>query len=133
MIFDVKFPIYGFEDVSKVSIEKLDDGFAKLKSENGKKFVFTLLNPYVICKNYEFDLPLSYKALLDVTMSSNIEVYNILMLNSKIEEITINMLAPVILNYDNKTMAQIILDPSQYPFYNPTEKIITFLKELENI
>lgn len=129
MIFDVKFPILGFEETTKVELEKLYDCFARLKSVDGKPFTFTMLNPYTICSQYEFDMPLSYKALLEVTASSNIEIYNILILNKTVEESTINMLAPVILNYDNNTMAQIILDPSQYPFYHPTEKIKNFLEQ----
>ncbi|MBZ7984900.1 flagellar assembly protein FliW [Campylobacter sp. Cr9] len=129
MIFDVKMPILGFEDTTKVELEKMYDCFARLKSVDGKGFTFTMLNPYTICKQYEFDMPLSYKALLEVTANSNIEIYNILILNKSVEESTINMLAPVILNYDNKTMAQIILDPNQYPFYHPTEKIKNFLQQ----
>lgn len=129
MIFDVKFPILGFEDTTKVELEKLYDCFARLKSVDGKGFTFTMLNPYSICKQYDFEMPSSYTALLEVTASSNIEIYNILILNKCVEESTINMLAPVILNHDNKTMAQIILDPSQYPFYHPTEKIKNFLEQ----
>lgn len=129
MIFDVKFPILGFEKTTKVELERLYDCFARLKGLDGTPFTFTMLNPYTVCREYEFDMPLSYKALLEVTEGSKIEIYNILILNKTLEESTINMLAPVILNHDNHTMAQIILDPTQYPFYHPTEKIKNFLQQ----
>lgn len=132
VVFDVKCPILGFENTRKMEFEKIDDYFARIKSLDGSEFSFTLINPYALLQDYEFDMPNYYRALLEVTQSSNIKVYNILILNESVEESRINLLAPVVLNFDNNSMTQVILDPAEYPFYPQAEKVKYFLDKRLN-
>ena len=132
MIFDVKCPIPGFEKTTKMRFEKTDkdEFFARLHSEDGDPFSFTLINPYALIKDYAFELPNHYRALLEVTEKSNIKVYNILILKENVESSYINLLSPILLNFDNFTMTQVVLDPALYPFYPQAEPLRTYLNSL---
>ncbi len=108
MQFDLKLPLLGFEAVSKMELQKIDEIFLRLESV-GEGPSFTLINPFVL-REYSFDIPSSLQALMGITPESNLLIYNIMILQNPIENSTVNFVAPLIFNTDNQTMAQIIID-----------------------
>jgi len=108
MQFDLKLPLLGFEEVSTMELKKIDEIFLRLESI-GDGPSFTLVNPFAL-REYSFDIPSSLQALLGITPESNLLIYNIMILQTPIENSTINFIAPLIFNTDNETMAQIIID-----------------------
>ncbi|MBD3809167.1 MAG: flagellar assembly protein FliW [Sulfuricurvum sp.] len=108
MQFDLKLPLLGFEAVSTMELQKIDEIFMRLESV-GEGPSFTLINPFAL-REYSFDIPSSLQALLGITPESNLLIYNIMILQTPIEKSTINFVAPIIFNTDNQTMAQIIID-----------------------
>lgn len=108
MQFDLKLPLLGFEETSKMELKKIDEIFLRLESV-GDGPSFTLVNPFAL-REYSFDIPSSLQALLGITPESNLLIYNIMILQTPIENSTINFIAPLIFNTDNQTMAQIIID-----------------------
>lgn len=126
MEFEVKLPILGFEDLKKMRLEKIDDLFMRLENPDDGVPSFTLINPFAI-RDYDFDAPAASKALLELKENTNLLVLNIMIVNNPIEESTINFLAPIIFNFDNNTMGQIVLDSSKYPHYGITERIANFM------
>jgi flagellar assembly factor FliW len=108
MQFDLKLPLLGFETVSKMELQKIDEIFFRLESL-GDGPSFTLISPFAI-REYSFDIPSSLQALMEITSESNLLIYNIMILQTPIEKSTINFVAPLIFNTDNQTMAQIIVD-----------------------
>ncbi|CAM3271195.1 flagellar assembly protein FliW [Helicobacter labetoulli] len=122
MVFEVKSPILGFENVTKMKLEKIDELFMKLFNADGEVPHFTLVNPFLL-REYEFDVPSNIKILLDLNNAKNIAVANIMVIQKPIEHSTINFLAPLIFNFDNLTMAQVVLDSTQYPMYSLSESI----------
>lgn len=108
MQFDLKLPLLGFETVSKMELQKIDDIFMRLESV-GEGPSFTLVNPFAL-REYSFDIPASLQALMEITPQSNLLIYNIMILQSPIEKSTINFVAPLVFNTDNQMMAQIIVD-----------------------
>lgn len=125
MVFDVKSPILGFESVLKMKLEKIDEAFVRLSNAQDGVPVFTLINPFVL-REYEFDVPAALKLLLDLDKSQNIFIANIMVIQTPIQNSTINFLAPVIFNFDNQTMAQVVLDSLKYPLYGLAEPISTY-------
>lgn len=125
MIFDVKSPILGFEKVTKMKLEKIDDIFIRLSNAEDEVPVFTLINPFVL-REYEFDVPVALKVLLDLDNSKNIFTANIMVIQTPIQNSTINFLAPVIFNFDNHTMGQVVLDSLKYPQYGLAESISNY-------
>lgn len=131
MVFDVKSPILGFENVSKMKLEKIDDIFIRLSNADSEVPVFTLINPFIL-REYEFDVPVALKLLLDLDNSKNIFTANIMVIQTPIQNSTINFLAPVIFNFDNQTMGQVVLDSLKYPQYGLAESISSYYKEDDN-
>ena len=124
MVFDVKSPLLGFENIEKMELTKIDEVFARIQGVDVTEHSFTLINPFVL-REYNFDVPATIKALMEIDIESNLLIYNILVLNTPIEESFVNFAGPVIFNLDNQTMAQIVLSDSS-PF-SPAEKLSNFL------
>lgn len=124
MQFTLQLPILGFESVTQMELQKIDDIFMRLESI-GDGPSFTLINPYVL-REYSFDIPTSLQAAMQINETSNLLIYTIVILNTSIEESTINFVAPLIFNTDNQTMAQIIID--NRPDFAIAEPIRNYLK-----
>lgn len=130
MQFDLKLPLLGFETVSKMELQKIDDIFMRLESV-GEGPSFTLVNPFAL-REYAFDIPTSLQALMGITPESNLLIYNIMILQRPIEKSTINFVAPIVFNTDNQTMAQIIVDNRMD--FGIAEPISNYLKsDSENV
>ena len=108
MVYEVKKPILGFEDVLKVELEEIDGLFSTLKAVEKDYPNFTLVNPYQL-RDYSFDIPKDVQVLLDINENSNILVYNVVVLHNPMTESVVNFKAPLIFNKDNGKMAQFII------------------------
>ncbi len=128
MSYEVKSHILGFDDTKKVDIMEIDELFATMKDVDNEAISFTLINPYPL-REYSFDVPIAIQTLLELNENSNVRVYNIVVIQKPLEESRINFLAPLIVNEDNKTMAQVVLDPRAYPDFGMAEPIKSFIKE----
>lgn len=128
MAYKVKSAILGFVNTKQVNINEIDELFSTMIDIQNKGISFTLINPYLLRK-YSFDIPKETKNLLDINADSKISVYNILLIQKPLEKSTINFLAPIIINHDNNTLAQIVLEPRQNPDYGMAETIASFRKE----
>lgn len=128
MQFTLQLPMLGFESVTHMELQKIDDIFMRLESV-GDGPSFTLINPYAL-REYSFDIPTSLQAAMQITETSNLLIYAILILNTSIEKSTINFVAPIIFNTDNQRMAQVILD--NRADFSIAEPISQYLKEPSN-
>lgn len=129
MQFDLKLPLLGFEAVSKMELQKIDEIFLRLESI-GEGPSFTLVNPFAL-REYSFDIPSSLQALMGIVPESNLLIYNIMILQTPIEKSTINFVAPLIFNTDNQTMAQIIVD--NRADFGIAEPIINYLRSPSDV
>ncbi len=125
MNYKVVSEILGFKDMQEIIIEPIDDFFSKMSDANNKNISFILINPHLL-REYSFTLPKDIKALLKIDNNTNITVYNILLIQKPLEKSTINFLAPIIINNDNKTVAQVVLEPKQNPDFGMAERIESF-------
>ena len=136
MEFVVKSPILGFEHIQKMKLEKIakdDDTFMQLKSCENDGISFTLVNHYAMRSDYEFEIPSPIKALLELKGKTNIDpqnsklvTLNIVCIKDPIEESTVNFLAPVLFNFENLTMAQVVLENFKYENFGLSEPISKF-------
>ena len=127
MIFSVKAPIPGFDDIKEVELQKIDEFFVKFISKTDPT-TFTLINPFML-RTYEFDIPEYFQNLLGITEKSNILILNIMIIATPIEQSTINFIAPLVFNVDTQSVAQVILDANQYPDFGLMESISTYLNK----
>lgn len=123
MQFELKLPLLGFEALTHMKLEKIDDIFMRLESV-GDGPSFTLINPFSL-REYSFDIPSSLQGLLGINEQSNLLIYNIMIIQTPIEKSSINFVAPLIFNTDNQTMAQIIIDNrADFGIAEPIEKYL---------
>ena len=128
MGYKIKGEILGFSNTKQVEINEIDELFSTIVDTQNKGISFTLVNPYLL-REYSFDIPSETKNLLDINADSKISVYNILLIQKPLEKSVINFLAPIIINHDNNTLAQIVLEPKKNPHYGMAESIESFRKE----
>ncbi len=124
MIFELKSPLLGFENITKMELKKIDDVFARLQVLDANEPSFTLINPFVL-REYNFEIPTSIQELLEINDETNFLIYNMLIVASPLEESHVNFVGPLIFNTDNNTMLQIILADNSP--YGVSEKLSNFL------
>ncbi|MCI5968033.1 flagellar assembly protein FliW [Helicobacter sp.] len=123
--FQVKSPILGFDNISEVSFAEVDDGaLAFLSMDNNAELL--LINPYKV-REYSFEVPTAIQILLDMKSSSNVKVFCVFVRENE-AEVRINFLAPIILNFDNNTLAQVVLNTKDYPNFGVAESIKNYIK-----
>jgi flagellar assembly factor FliW len=125
-VYEVKSHILGFEGVTSVEVEVIDDFFATLKDSKTGEDLFTLVNPFAL-KDYEFEMPTSLKVLLDANEGSTLNAYCVVVLQNPINKSKINFLAPLIFNEDNSTMGQLVLSSKEYLHLGFAEDISQFV------
>lgn len=123
--YEVKSSILGFETIQTLEIHEIDELFCTMKDANNNQIAFTIVNPYVL-REYSFDLPTNIKILLDINEKSQIKVFNIVVIQNPLENSTVNFLAPIIVNEDNNTIAQAILNKQTHPDFGMAEMIKSF-------
>lgn len=127
MVFSVKSPILGFEHIKTMELIELDKFFVKLQSKDDSTS-FTMINPYAL-RDYEFDVPTYYEELMQIKETSELRVYNILVVALPLEKSTVNFIAPIVCNMDNMTLSQVVLDVASYPQYGQAERIEDFIQK----
>jgi flagellar assembly factor FliW len=111
-----RFPkgIPGFEQETEFAIIDLEEGpFSYLQSLKTEELAFLLTDPFVFCPGYEFELPAAEAEELEIDHA--VVVRAIVTLRDKLEESTLNLLAPVVINSDKRIGKQIVLHHSSYP------------------
>ena len=111
-----------------LEIVEIDNMFATLKDVDNESISFTLVNPYVL-REYSFDVPIAIQTLLEINENSKIKVYNIVVIQQPLEKSQVNFLAPIIVNEDNKKLAQLVLDQTEYPDFGVAQSISEFIEE----
>ncbi len=128
MSYEIKSPILGFENMMNVEIKDTDEMFSTMYDAKNKDISFTIVNPYIL-REYSFDVPTDVRILLEIKDNSNLSVYNITLIQNPLESSTINFLAPIIVNNDNKRIAQIVLSKERHPNFGMLESIESFGKK----
>lgn len=126
MKFEISTPLLGFEDIKEVELQKIDDIFMKMQSLHDENVSFTLINPYVL-REYDFEVPEKIKEILEITTKSNLLIFNIVLIQTPIEDSVVNFIGPLVFNSDVNKAAQIILADSKE--YGVAEKISSFLSK----
>ena len=124
MIFEIKSPLLGFENITSMELNKIDDIFARLQVIDANEPSFTLINPFVL-REYDFEIPSPLQTVMQINENSNLLIYNMLIINTPIEESFVNFVGPLVFNLDNNTMAQVILADNSP--YKVAEKLSNFL------
>jgi flagellar assembly factor FliW len=115
--------ILGFEFIKKVEFSVIDEFFSKVEYGD---ISFTLIDPTRL-REYDIEIPLFYKNLLNIEDSDEIEIYNIVIIQNPIQNSTINFIAPLIINKTKKLLVQVALDTIIHKDFEITHPISDYL------
>ncbi len=121
MDFKVALPILGFDEIKSFNLEKVDDNFYTLKSD---EVTFTLVNPFLLRNDYEFEISENEQNVLEINDKTEFLVLNIMIVKTPFENSTVNFAAPLIFNMDKHILGQVILEKYNYGLTEPLNKYI---------
>lgn len=116
----INFPqgILGFELHREFIILNIidNDNFKILQDLKHPEIAFFLINPWDFYKDYTVDLPDEELGKIDIFLNEDhdIAVFNIVTLGKTFQESTANLLAPIIINVENKKGKQFIQNDTIY-------------------
>jgi len=97
--------------------DEVDSPIFSMYSIEDSLIRFWLVDPFVFYKDYEFALKDHYKEMLKITEETQLIVLNIATARSN--QVTVNLKAPIVINFDNKMAKQIILEDDRYNLRQP--------------
>jgi len=92
-----------------------DSPFIVLQSVNNSDLAFITIEPGNYLKGYEFEISDELANKLKIESNEDLLVISIATIKDEIENMTINLAAPVIINLKEKLGKQVILDKEDYP------------------
>lgn len=88
--------------------------FRWLQSLEDENIAFVIINPFLFKFDYEFKLSDHVLEKLKIESEADVAVYSIVVIPEKMEDITANLLAPVVINVREKLGKQIVLENTAY-------------------
>lgn len=101
----------GFEDEKEFIQLPLSEesAYQVLQSVKTVGLAFIITSPYAIIADYNFDLEDSVIKALDIKIAEEVAVFVIVSLKDTLENSTVNLKAPIVLNIENQKAKQIII------------------------
>ncbi|GAA0085633.1 flagellar assembly protein FliW [Clostridium sp. CTA-7] len=108
--------IPGFDNFKKYIIKEVESNspFYILQSVEDNDIGFIIISPFFIHNDYEVKLSEEIIKKLNIESPEDVLLYSIVTLNSKVEDITANLKAPLVINIKNKKGEQYIIDKEKY-------------------
>ena len=118
----VQFPegLPGFEDQKQFAflpytVDEDNSPFAYMQSVQDPDLTLLLADPFLFFKHYSLDLNDEDAAQLGLSDSEETAgVYGVVAVPEKIDQMTVNLVAPIVVNWKEQKGMQIILDRSPY-------------------
>ncbi|GBF76282.1 flagellar assembly protein FliW [Paenibacillus sp. 598K] len=106
----------GFEHLRSFALIHLEGSLPvkQLQSVEEPAISFLVVDPFGFYPDYEWDLPESIQFELKIHEASALNVFSIITIPSDVAETTINLMAPIIVNFSEQLGKQIILQTSRY-------------------
>jgi flagellar assembly factor FliW len=75
---------------------------------------FLIMDPFLFFREYDFELPEFVQQQLQIEQPEDVQVWSIVSVKEDFSKATINLLAPIIVNYKSRLAKQIILHDTEY-------------------
>jgi len=115
----IEFPkgLPGFPEEDEFVLLPLNDQspFIIMQSVNEPGLAFVTVEPSTILDGYDFELADSTQDMLQLESHEDVGVLLIATIKGDIDDITVNLAAPVVFNINERLGRQIILDDDNYP------------------
>ena len=128
--------IIGFPDLKHFTLlhdeEKgTDAGIRYFQSIEEPAFAMPVMNPLMVCENYNPQVSDEFLASLGDLKDENIVVLVTVTVPTDLTKMTVNLQGPIIINSDEKKGAQIIVEGNDYPVRYPIYEILKSRKDGE--
>lgn len=116
----INFPkgLLGFEDHKEFVILNIEGNahFKFLQDIHHEYISFLIVNPWDFYEDYDIELPDDKLINIEIDPKGNTQmaIYNIVTLGNSLQESTCNLLAPIVINLEDKKGKQFVLDNSPY-------------------
>ncbi len=107
----------GFEQMHRFAIfdsSEENSPFKWLQSLDNPEIAFAVANPFLIVKDYDFELSEDDVQRLSIENAEDVAVYSVIVVPQQLERMSMNLKAPIIINIRNKRGVQVILDTDKY-------------------
>ncbi|MGG2075412.1 flagellar assembly protein FliW [Lysinibacillus irui] len=118
--------LLGLEDYKKFVLLPIDESLplVLLQSVDQMEIGFVVAYPFAFKKDYSFDISDEDRKQLQIEKEEDALTYTIVTMKETLQDSTINLLAPLIINLDKKLGKQIILqDNKTYPLRYPMQTL----------
>lgn len=122
--------IPGFDDEKAfilIPAEDIEFPFSYLQSIQSEDLAFIVTDPFLFVENYDFELSKVDAEALSVTQEDeleNISVFSIVRIPDDVDQTTINIMAPIVINHMTKIGRQVFLSEyldTKFPLFRKIE------------
>ncbi|HGM3507190.1 TPA: flagellar assembly protein FliW [Clostridioides difficile] len=113
--------ILGFENLKEYELLDIEDNdsLKEFNSTEEECIGFVVVSPFEIINEYEIVLNQETIEKLEVKSPKDVVLFNIITLGKTLEESTVNMKAPIVINIKTNFGMQIILQDDKYSIRHP--------------
>ncbi|TAM59496.1 flagellar assembly protein FliW [bacterium] len=119
----IEFPwgLPGFADHRRFLVLALDEQapYLWLQSLDDPKVALPIVDPWQIFADYRPALPYYARVALDLVNPADFAIYCVVVCTAGAEDLTINLLAPVVINHKARRARQVMLEGSPYSVRQP--------------
>jgi flagellar assembly factor FliW len=119
MVFPWGLP--GFPELHRWLVLSLDSqpAYVWLQSLDDPKVALPAADPWMLFEGYDPKLPAYAFVALDVVEASDFTLLCVVVVKENAEEMTMNLMAPIVLNLRTRRARQVVLDGSSYSSKEP--------------
>lgn len=120
-IISFKKGLPGFESLKQFILFPLEENhiFSILHSIEDESIGLVVVSPFDVIKDYEIKLEDNLLERLKIQEPSEVMLLNVVTANSKVENITVNLKAPIVINIKAGLGEQFIVDREDYKIKHP--------------
>lgn len=115
----IEFPqgLPGFEEKKNFFLLPMEDSFfIVMQSLEEEELAFITVDSGEVLPGYEFEIDEQVEKQLRIESIEYVLVLNIATIRDKVENMTLNLAAPLVINHREGLGKQVILDDDRYPF-----------------
>ncbi|MFG6114697.1 flagellar assembly protein FliW [Halobacillus sp. MO56] len=115
-IIDFPAGLPGFEQEKAFVLLKMEDEgvYQVLQSVHRPEVALIVTNPYLFLPNYEFEIELQTQKLLKIVSPEDVIILSVVTLRDPFSKTTVNLQAPLVVNYNKNIGKQVILNDTSY-------------------